>query len=94
MTDEEVFNSLTNRQRQAAKLLIRGGPCDDAAIAAAMGLQYESVHGLLARVFDATGMDNRTALAVFLLRRPGLTAMLDAVEIEPPQHRPVRRGRV
>lgn len=89
MTDEEIFNALTNRQRQVAKLLISGSPCDNASIAEVMGLTGESVHALLAHLFDTIGLDNRTALAVFLLRRPGLTAMLDAVVV---QGRQQRRG--
>ena len=91
-TDEEIFSSLTNRQRQAAKVLIGGGPCDNLSIGSVLGLQYESVRSLLSHVFDATGMDNRTALAVFLLRRPRLTALLDGVAITPPRRRLARRS--
>ena len=89
-TDEEIFNLLTNRQRQVAKLLISGSPCDNLSIAEAMGLRYESVRALMTDLLNITGMDNRTALAVFLLRRPGLTALLDAVQVTEARHRPVR----
>ena len=80
-TDEELFNSMTKRQREVAALLISGEGCDSRSMSARLGLRGDGVRKYLSALCALTGMDNRTALAVFLLRRPLLTALLDGVEV-------------
>jgi DNA-binding CsgD family transcriptional regulator len=87
VTDEELFSKMTSRQRQCASLLISGGACDNQSIATIMGVQYETVRVMMTRLLNLTGADNRAALAVFLLRRPVLTSLLDGVVVAPRQAR-------
>ena len=81
VTDKEMFDHMTKRERQAAALLIKSGYCDDRSIGEQMGICAEAVRRHITALLDQTGMGNRTELAVFLLRRPVLTALLDQVVI-------------
>ena len=76
MTDTELFEQLTPREREYARYLLEGADCTDREIAAAMSISHRSVRRYATALFDITGADNRTALAVRLMRRPGLLKLL------------------
>lgn len=84
---QRVFNALTPRARQVAKLLVSGGCERDQDIAAAMGISTSGVHGRMTNLFNATGMDSRVALVLFIVRRPALEALFTGVTVTPAQHR-------
>ena len=84
---QRIFDSLTPRARQVAKLLISGGCERDQDIAAAMGVSTSGVRGRMRELFDICGVDSRVALALFIVRRPALEALLTAVTVTPAQHR-------
>ena len=83
---QRVFNALKPRARQVAKLLVSGFETDK-DIAAAMGLAVCSVHFYITELFNATGMDSRVGLALYIVRRPALEALFMAVPIIPAQKR-------
>ena len=82
-----IFKSLTPRARQAAKLLISGGYERDRDIGSAMGISINGVRSRMRELFDVTGMDSRVALALFIVRRPALEALITEVTVTPAQHR-------
>jgi DNA-binding NarL/FixJ family response regulator len=80
--DEEIFSRMTSRQRQVAKVIISGEGCDDLSMSARLGLRKGGLRKHVTALLDVTGTDNRTALAVFLLRRPVLTALVDGAVVQ------------
>ena len=81
-----LFNSLRPRTRQVAKLLVTTSTTDQ-AIATVMGTHTSVVHRAITELLDATGMDNRVELALYIVRRPELERLLIGVQITPPQKR-------
>jgi DNA-binding NarL/FixJ family response regulator len=75
MTDDELYAQMTPRMRDFARILITG-PTDDAGIAAVMGVRLRSTAHITSRLFELTGMSNRTELALFIVRRPKLEQLL------------------
>ena len=84
---QRIFDSLTPRARQVAKLLISGGCERDQDIAAAMGISINCERARMTNLFNATGMDSRVALVLYIVRRPALEVLLTAVTVTPAQHR-------
>jgi DNA-binding NarL/FixJ family response regulator len=75
VTDSELYAKMTGRQRVVAALLI-SGTVRDIDIARAMGVTDRYIRKPITALFDLTGMDNKTELALFIVRRPGLEKLL------------------
>ena len=59
---------LTDRERELCLLLIQG--MTNQMIADELAISTETVKRHMTNIFDVTGMDNRTALAVWVLDHP------------------------
>lgn len=66
----------TDREHQLLVLLAEGEPNE--AMARIMGLRVKTIEGMIRRLFDRYGVDNRTQLARFAMRQGWLTGVRDA----------------
>jgi DNA-binding NarL/FixJ family response regulator len=62
----------TDREHELLTLLADGASNDDIAIA--LGVRVKTVEGMIRRLFDRYGLDNRTQLARYAMRQGWLTA--------------------
>ena len=72
--DVEIYKKLAPQHRQALRLLIFG--MHPKEIAKQMGVKYDTVRGYLHFCFLRTGMDSRTSLIAFVVRRPDLLRLI------------------
>jgi len=74
-SDVEYFKKFTPRERTYLRLLVTGTTTNK-EIASAMGIKLSWVQRYATHLFEKTGTDNRMALALFVVRRPELEALL------------------
>ena len=65
----------TDREHQLLVLLAEGEPNE--GMARIMGLRVKTIEGMIRRLFDRYGVDNRTQLARFAMRQGWLTSIRD-----------------
>ena len=70
-----LYERLTPRERDYARLLVTGQTTNN-GIADAMGVSHGWINRYATSLFDKTGMDNRTELALFIVRHPELEELL------------------
>jgi DNA-binding NarL/FixJ family response regulator len=75
----------TEREHQLLVLLAEGAQND--AMARELGLRVKTIEGMIRRLFDRYGVDNRTQLARFATRQGWLTGIGDEEPALPPVQR-------